>query len=196
MKRAFLSFASFACIIALTPQIARADVDLCALPTAQWEQALSEKLVGVWNVKNGMGLAMLNSMVIPLPTTSIGTMTIELVNGELTAVGEGSDMAADFDISFVPDEVWTFDSFVFSDDAPPYVDLETTAITLDLGCPFDLPRIRFSARIPIENTELTITMDVVLFDETTLVGVGDFVMPMNGATMQANRGMFLTKVGD
>jgi hypothetical protein len=184
-----------AAVLALTftPSLAKAELNPCELSSDQWETALSDILVGVWNVQNGPGAARLAGMAIPLPPEAVGTITIASIDGDLTAVGQGPEMVADFAVDFVPDESWAFDTLVFSDDPPPYVDLDTLALTYDLNCASDLPRIRFSGRIPIENTALAITMDMVVFSENTLIGVGDFVLPMDAGAMEANRLMTFSR---
>lgn len=180
--------------ISLAPSIAKAELNPCALEPQEWEGVLSDTLVGSWAVQNGPGAAQIAGMAIPLPPSSLGTLIIDSIRGELNVIGVAPDFSAmDFDFEFVPEENWTFDSLPFSDGTPPYENLSTIALTYDLDCPADLPRIRFFARIPVDGTELSITMDVVLLNESTLAGTADFFMPVSGGAMEASRMMILTK---
>ncbi len=187
---------SAAIVLALSfaPSIAKAELNLCTLAPQQWESVLSDTLVGSWAVQNGPGAAQIAGMTIPLPPSSLGTLIIDSIGGELNVIGVASDFSAmDFEMDFVTEENWTFSSLPFSDDPPPYENLNTIALTYDLDCPADLPRIRFFARIPVDGTELAITMDVVLLNESTLAGTADFFMPVRSGAMEASRMMVLTR---
>ena len=93
----------------------------------------------------------------------------------------------------MPDEVWDFKELIDFDGDPPYISLEDAATTFDQGCPSALPRIRFSASVPIQGGNLMITMDMVVVGETTLFGVSDFVLTAGGPVMVAQRSMVFAK---
>ena len=96
-------------------------------------------------------------------------------------------------VDYVPDEVWDFKELIDFDGDPPYISLEDAATTFDQDCPSALPRIRFSASVPIQGGNLMITMDMVVVGETTLFGVSDFVLTAGGPVMVAQRSMVFAK---
>lgn len=179
-----------ALVTALMPGVATAQNVPCNLSPEEWNETLAEFLIGTWTVWNGPGVATLGGQVIPLPPDSVGTMSIAVIDGELTAFGQGVEASADFEVEWVSDEVWADLEPV----TPDVATLGDMVLTVGSDCDAgDLPQLRLMGSFPVQGQALQVTMDVVVIDESNMWGRADYFLGMGAANLEGQRITSLTR---